>query len=116
MVAILLNWILSALALWFIAFYVPGIYLLNYQTAVVVIAVFSLINVIIKPVVNLLALPFNILTLGLASFLISALMFGLGAWLVDGFEVSGFIPALIGSVLMALASAMVGTLTSPKKA
>lgn len=112
MISFLLNWVLSAIGLWLIAFYMPGIFLADFNTAIIVIAVFSLINLIVKPVVSLLALPLNILTLGLVSFLINALMFALGAWLVAGFEVSGFLPALIGSIVLGLISGLVGQLTA----
>lgn len=107
----LLNWILSAGGLWLIANYVDGIMVNSLVTALIVIAVFSVMNVLIKPILGLLTLPLNILTLGLFSFVINAVLFGAGAYFVPGFTVVGFMPALIGSVCMAVLSSLIGTLT-----
>jgi putative membrane protein len=115
MLAIVFNWVLSAAILIIISNLLPGIELKAFGTALGVIAVFSIINVLIRPIITLLTLPLNVLTLGLFTFVINAMMFGLGAYLVDGFYVHDFISALIGSVLLSLGSLMVHELPVTQK-
>jgi putative membrane protein len=72
--------------------------------------VFGVINSVIAPVVKLLALPFIVLTLGLFALVVNALMLGLTSWVAGkldlGFHVSGFFPALLGSLVISLTSAL----------
>ena len=83
-----------------VSHYVPGIAVSSLYTALVVAVLWGIISLTIKPVLNLLALPINILTLGLFSFVINALLFWLLATFIAGFSVSGFVPALVGSVIL----------------
>ena len=62
----------------------------------------ALINTFIKPLLQLITLPINILTLGLFSLVINALMLMLAGWIAPGFEVEGFLSALFGSLLLSL--------------
>lgn len=72
--------------------------------SVVIAIVLGFINTFVKPVVKLLALPVTLLTVGLFSFVINALMVLLCAWLVPAFEVDGFWPALLFSVVLGVVS------------
>ncbi len=110
MLSLLLHWILTALILLLISSLVPGIEISGMGVALVAALVIGLINVLVRPIVMLLTLPINIITLGLFAFVINAMMFGLSAWLVPGFEVLNFWSALIGSLLLALMTALLGTL------
>ncbi|MBB3677450.1 phage holin family protein [Modestobacter versicolor] len=65
---------------------------------------FALVNSIVGPVVRLLALPFVVLTLGLFLLVINAAMLGLTAALSDRFSVDGFVPAVLGGLLIAVFS------------
>lgn len=74
-------------------------------TAVLIAAVLlGLINLIVRPVVRLITLPINLLTLGLFGWVINGLMLWATSWLVPGFHVSGFLPAVFGAVLLAIIS------------
>jgi putative membrane protein len=63
-------------------------------------AVFGLVNFVVKPVVKLLSLPVIILTFGIALFFVDLLMLALTAWLVAGFDIDGFWPAVGGTVIV----------------
>ena len=98
--SLLIHWLLTALALLLVAFLLPGIHVSGLGVALVAALVMGLVNISIKPLLLILTLPLNILTLGLFTFIINAAMFALVAWVVPGFEVSGFWSALLGSLLM----------------
>ena len=71
-------------------------------SAMFVCIIIALINTFIKPLLQLITLPINILTLGLFSLVINALMLMLAGWIAPGFEVEGFLSALFGSLLLSL--------------
>jgi putative membrane protein len=69
-------------------------------------AVFGVVNLIVKPLVTLLSLPVIILTLGIALFFVNLLMLALTAWLVAGFDIDGFWPAVGGTIVVWLVNAV----------
>jgi putative membrane protein len=83
-----------------------GIEVVSLYTAVIVAIIWGLMMLIIRPILTLLTLPLTIITLGLFSFILNALLFWFIASFVDGFSVAGFIPALIGSVVLSFVSAV----------
>ncbi len=99
MLNLLLVWLVNALCLLGVAHLVPGVHVVNFTAALIAAAVLGLLNTFIRPVLSLLTLPITLLTLGLFSFVLNALMFGLAAYFLDGFNVDGFWPALIGALL-----------------
>ncbi|WP_303673976.1 phage holin family protein [Vampirovibrio chlorellavorus] len=98
----LLYWVLTAAILMLVDAITPGIHISGFGTALLAAFVMGLVNFFIRPVLMLLTLPLNLLTLGLFSFVINALLFALVAWLIPGFEVSNFLSALLGSLFMAI--------------
>lgn len=99
---LLLRWIISAGTLMLIAYYLPGIKVGGFYTALVAALVLGLLNAIIRPIVHVFALPITILTLGLFSLVINALMIWLTSSIVKGFEVAGFWPAFWAALIMCL--------------
>ena len=97
---LLLRWILSAATLMLVAYYVPGISVASFYSALIAALILGLINALIRPLAILLTLPVNILTLGLFTLIINALMFWLASSIVKGFYVAGFWPAFWGALLM----------------
>jgi len=97
---ILLRWVLNALALMGVAYLVPGFHVNSFYAALIVALVLGIFNAIVKPIVVLLTLPINILTLGLFTFVINAVMILLVATFVKGFTVDGFVTALIGGAIL----------------
>jgi len=112
---LLLHWILSAAALWIVAHFVPGIYVSGPKAALIAALVIGLINATLGLLLKILTLPLTILTLGLFWFVINALMLELAASFVNGFQVRGFIPALIGAVLMSLVSSVLQWIVMPRR-
>ncbi len=104
MIKIILRILITAAALLLIANFIPGITVSGFGIAVLVAVVWGVVGLTIRPILNLLALPINLLTFGLFSFVINALLFWLVAGIVPGFTVSGFIPALEGSLILAILS------------
>ena len=102
MVRTLIRCICYALALIFTAWIIPGIEVSSFLTAMLACVIIALINSFIKPVLELITLPINILTLGLFSLVINALLLMLAGYITPGFEVEGFLSALFGSIVLSL--------------
>jgi putative membrane protein len=88
-----------------------GIAVSGLYTAIVVAVIWGLVSLTIKPLLGLLTLPINIITFGLFSFVLNALLFWFVASFVEGFTVAGFIPALLGSVVISLVSSVINHLS-----
>lgn len=94
-----------------IARILPGFQIDNWTNAIAAVFVIGLINMSIKPIVHVLALPVTILTLGLFAFVVNTLMLLLAAWIVPGFQIDGFWTALIASILMSFLSSAIESMT-----
>ena len=110
MVNFLISWLVSALVLIAVSYFLPGFTVATFTAALIAALVVGVVNAVVVPVLNLIALPLNILTLGLFSFVISAVGLLLAAALVPGFAIAGFWTALLGAVVIAIANAAVGLL------
>lgn len=98
-----LQIVLNALALWLAATLVPGVvYTGNVLYLLFAGLVMGLVNLLVKPVVTLLSLPFIILTLGLFYLVINGLMLWLVAVLLPGLSVDGCLPAILGGLVIGL--------------
>src|ERR1700712_740090 len=91
-----------AVTLLLISSNIPGILVESFYTALVVAVVWGILGLTVRPVLKLLTLPINILTLGLFSFILNALLFWFLASFIKGFHVYGFVPALEGSLILAV--------------
>src|SRR3989344_8363329 len=100
---LLLRWLISALSVIVTAYVVPGVRVANFWTALIAALILGLINALIRPLVLLLTLPVNIVTLGLFTLVINALMFWLASSLVKGFDVANFTAAFLGALVFWLA-------------
>ena len=108
---LLVRWILFALAIIFVAWLVPGIDVENFQSAMLVTVIIALINIFIRPLIVFITLPINILTLGIFTLVINALLAG---YLAPGVEVEGFLSAFIGSVILAFLGLIINMVTIDK--
>lgn len=104
---ILINWIVSALVIFGIAYILPGVHVAGFTAALVVALVLGIINAFLKPVLIILTLPINILTLGLFTFVINALLILLVSKLVLGFIVDGFLWAFVFGIILSIANTLV---------
>ena len=104
MLNLIAAWIVNALALLALPYVIPSIQVAGFGTALLVAVVLGVVNTLLRPLLILLTLPATLLTLGLFIFVINALLFQLAGYLVDGFNVGGFWPALLGSLAYSLIS------------
>ena len=91
---------LNAIALLFVAYVVPGFGVESLYTALIAALVLGLVNALVRPLLFILTLPVTILTLGLFTFVLNALMILLVSTIVKGFSVDGFVPALFGALVL----------------
>lgn len=102
MLKIILKWIGLTLAVLAASYLVPGIGVPTFVTALLVALVLGLINISIKPILKLLTLPINLITLGLFGILLNAFFFWITSVVVPGFTIAGIVPALIGSLVVSV--------------
>jgi putative membrane protein len=114
-VRLLVKWILSALAVWIVAQVVPGIHVSGPMAALIAALVIGLVNATVGLMVKVVTFPLTILTLGLFWFVINAAMLKLASIFVPGFEVHGFIAALLGALLLSLVSSLLHWLVLPER-
>ena len=112
---LILNWLLSALAVWIVSQVVPGIYVNGLTTALIAALAIGLINATIGFVLKILTFPLTLLTLGLFWFVINALMLELASALVPGFEVRGFFAAFVGAIVLSIVSSVLHWLLMPSR-
>ena len=104
MITLIAKWLVVALSFLLAAYLVPGIEVASFYTALILAVVWGVINLTIKPVLTILTLPISLITLGLFSFVINALLLWFLGTIVKGFEVQGFIAAFLGALVIAIAS------------
>jgi len=84
---------------------VPGIVVSGgWMTILLVALAWSVITMVIRPVLHILTLPITVITIGLFSFVLNALLFWAMELVVPGFDVRGFVPALLGAIVLSLAN------------
>jgi putative membrane protein len=110
MLIILINWLVSAIAVLLASYLIPGVVVSTFWWALVVALVLGIVNAVIKPILVLLTLPINILTLGLFTLVIDAVLVLLVSAIVPGFHVSGFWPALFFSITLSIINLLFGLL------
>ncbi|MCL4208083.1 phage holin family protein [Patescibacteria group bacterium] len=102
----LFHLILSMLALLITSYLVPGFEVESFWATLATVVVLSIVNILVKPIMMLITLPLNILTLGLFTFVINGLMLKIASSVVPGFVVIGWMPAIIGGIVLGLVSAV----------
>jgi putative membrane protein len=105
-----IHWIVSALAIIVAAYLIPGVHV-TILSALVLAIVLGVINIFLKPIIVLITLPINIVTLGLFSLVINALLIMLAALIVPNFSVDGFWWALLFSLVLSLVNAVFGAMS-----
>jgi putative membrane protein len=99
---ILLRWFIVTLAIFALPYFVAGITVSSILTAVIVAACLVFLNMVVKPIVTILTLPLNIVTLGLFSVIINGAFFWFVAKIITGFTVSSFWVAIIGALVISI--------------
>jgi putative membrane protein len=112
---LLIGWLLNALALLAVAYFVPGIHVSSFTYALIAAAVIGLANMLIKPVLLILTLPVTIITLGLFIFVINGLLFWLAGYFLQGFDVKTFMAGIIGAIVYSIISWILSAIFVDKK-
>ncbi len=93
----------TAAAVFLTVNFVPGIFVSGGWTTILLVAVvWSVITMIIRPILQILTLPITLLTFGLFAFILNALLFWAMTLVVPGFSVAGFVPALLGAIVLSI--------------
>jgi putative membrane protein len=112
---LLLNWVLSALAVWIVSRIIPGISVSGPVAALIAAIVIGFINATVGFLFKILTFPLTVLTLGLFWLVINALMLKLASVFVPGFEVHGFWAAFLGAILLTLVNSLLHWLVKPER-
>lgn len=104
---LLLRWLINGISIILASIILKGIVLENYLSAFTAGALLGIFNAVIRPVLIILTLPINILTLGLFTLVINGFMLWLVGSAIKGFEVAGFIPAVAGAFFISVISLLV---------
>ncbi len=98
--------LLVALALLVISEFLPGVAVDGVYSAIVSAIVLGLLNLFVRPVLFVLTLPITILTLGLFTFVLNALLIWFVASFIEGFTITGFVPAFLASLIISIVSTL----------
>ena len=99
---LLLNWILSAVALLIVSHLVGGFYVASFTSALIAALVVGFVNATLGFLLKIITFPLTLVTFGIFWFVINAIMLELAAALVPGFTITGFFPALFGAIVLSL--------------
>lgn len=98
----IIKWILFAFLIMGIAWLIPGITITGFISALIVVVIMSIVNLLIRPIVEFISLPLNVLTLGIFSLVINALLFLLIAKFSPGFQIDGFWSGFWGALILSI--------------
>ncbi len=111
----LVTTLATALGLLVVDLTVPGVDIANFPAALLAAVAVGIVNSVIRPVISVLSLPINFLTLGLFSLIVNGLCFWLASLFVPGFVVSGLLAFIVGPVILSLASTFLNSYFAEKK-
>jgi putative membrane protein len=107
----IVHFIVIALALAGTAYLLPGVSVASGQALALGALALGLMNAVVRPVLAVLTLPITVVTLGLFYLVVNAASFALAAWVVPGFDVVGFWPAVGGALVFSVISTVLGWFT-----
>ncbi|MBI5189815.1 MAG: phage holin family protein [Nitrospirae bacterium] len=106
----LVKWLVNSLALFAADWLVAGIVIYDFWSGLAAAALLGIVNAVIRPVVIVLTLPITIVTLGLFTLVVNALMLKLVAWAIPDFAVNGFWAAFWGALIISVVSWFINTI------
>ena len=107
----LLNWILSGLALWVVSRIVPGVHVASYGWALIAVIVIGFVNATLGLFLKFITFPLTVFTLGIFWWVINALMLWLASAIVPGFTIDHFWEAFIAAIVLSLMNLIARRLT-----
>lgn len=111
---LLLRWLILTVAIILASYLLEGIHLSGFFSAFFAAAFLGILNALFRPILLILTLPINILTFGLFTFLINALMLKMVSGVVPGFEVHGFWTAVFGALIISVVSGLLNYFISDR--
>lgn len=111
---LLLKWLIMAASIIIAAYFIPGVRVGSFFSALWVALFLGVVNLLIRPILILITLPINILTLGLFTFVINAVLILLASSVIKGFEVAGFWWALLYGIILSLVNWLINLIVQPK--
>jgi len=111
---LLIKWFIMTLSVMVASYIIPGVSVKGFFTAMWVALFIGIVNVLVKPFLIFITLPINILTLGLFTFVINALLIMLASSVIKGFEVKGFWIAMLFSVVLSVINFIFGHVLGAK--
>jgi putative membrane protein len=104
MKGIVIRWLVLTAAIMFASYVLDGIQVKGFLSALFAAAILGILNAFFRPILIILTLPINILSLGLFTFIINAMLLKMASGVISGFDVYGFWSAVFGSLLISLVS------------
>jgi putative membrane protein len=114
MMGFLIRWLILTVAIIVASYLLEGIRISGFFSAFFAAATLGILNALFRPILILLTLPINILTLGLFTFIINALMLKMASGVIPGFEVYGFWTAVFGSLIISVVSWLLNSFISDR--
>jgi putative membrane protein len=114
MKGVLVRWLVLTAAIIVASYLLDGIQVKGFFSAFFAAAILGVLNAFFRPILIILTLPINILTLGLFTFIINALLLKMASGVISGFDVQGFWAAVFGSVIISVVSWALNSFISPK--
>jgi len=112
---VFLRWIIMAAAVLIAAYFIPGVKVASFFSALWVALFLGVVNVLIRPILILITLPINILTLGLFTFVINAALILLASYFIKGFQVAGFWWALLYGIVLSIVHYLLNLIVGPRE-
>jgi putative membrane protein len=106
LIHLILHWVVSSVALLVTGAIVPGFHLRGFTTAMIATFLIGLCNYVVWPILFVLTLPLTIVTLGLFVFVLDAIVLKVCAAFLKDFEISGWLSAILGAVILAVSSSV----------
>lgn len=107
---LIILWFINALALFLVAYLLPGVHVAGFGAALIAAIVLGLVNSVIRPILVVLTIPVTIVTLGLFLFVINGLMFWMVGSILNGFQVDGFWWAMLGAIIYSVISTIMSSI------
>ena|SRR5689334_19046101 len=108
---LIINWLLSAVALLITAYFMPGFHVDGFLSALIAAVMIGLVNGTLGVLLKIITFPLTLITLGLFWLVINGLMLMVASWLTPGFDVQNFFTAFIGALLLSLINVLLHWIT-----
>jgi putative membrane protein len=115
MIGFLIKWIINAIAILIVTYIIKGIEVASPVVALVAAFVLGIINAFVRPILIIITLPINVLTLGIFTLFINGFLFYLVSKIVKGLVITGFWPAFIGAIIVSVISFLLSLFIVPRQ-